>query len=178
MGDPTRLRPDEVEILVARELRKAGVELSALTVRARTSLTKGGNDYVMEMLGSARIAGSDRRLLVECRREGSPVRADAVRALGAKLGSGAAEHGLMFSTSGFEAEAVRAARTHGIPLLAVADGRAAFARSPWASGGQPPAWIPEYMSELVDLDAGGQLRRHLVLADQPRAILDRLTPEA
>jgi len=78
---------------------------------------------------------------------------------------------MMFSTSGFEPEAIRTARTLGMPLLAVADGKTAFARSPWGMAGDPPAWVPEYMAELVDLDVMGQTRRELLAAGGSKRIL-------
>ena len=86
----------------------------------------------------------------------------------------AAQHAIMFSTSGYEPDAVRAARAAGIALLTVADGKTAFARSPWGMAGQPPAWVPEYMAELVDLDAAGQLRHELIVSGQPERLLERL----
>ena len=174
MGDPRRLRPDEVEILVARELRKAGLEVSGLRVRGRTALSEDQGEYAVEITGVVRVDDADRRVLVECRNERQPVGPESVLALDAKLADAGARHALLFSTSGYAPDAVRRARERGIPLLAVADGRAAFARSPWSTGGQPPAWVPEYMAEVVDLDATGELRHHLVVADRPRLILDRL----
>ena len=174
MGDPRRLLPHEVEIFITRELRKAGLELSATKVRARTQLSeKGEDDYAVELGGVVRIAGADRRVLIECRNEHHPVRAEAVDALCAKLPGATAQHGIMFSTSGFEPDAVRTSRAHGVPLLAVADGRVAFARSAWGMAGQPPAWVPEYMGEVVDLDATGELRHELIVAGRPGLILDR-----
>ena len=174
MGDPRRLRPDEVEILVARELRKAGLELSELNVRARRPLSKEREEYAIELGALVRIGGADRRVLVECRSERRPVRAEAVQALSATLADRGARHGMMFSTSGYEPDAVREARACGVALLTVADGRAAFARSPWGMAGQPPAWVPEYMAEVVDLDVAGQIRHHLVVSGQPNLILERL----
>jgi Restriction endonuclease len=175
MGDPRRLRPDEVEILVARELRKAGMELSKLKVRARTPLSKAHDDeYAMQLSGLVQVGGADHPVLIECRSERQPVRADAVRALSAKVAEQKAKHGIMFSTSGYEPDAVREARAHGVPLLSVTDGKEAFARSQWGMAGQPPAWVPEYMAEVVDLDVTGQLRHHLIISGESRLILDRL----
>jgi hypothetical protein len=106
---------------------------------------------------------------------------ESVLALEAKLADAGARHALLFSTSGYAPDAVRRARERGIPLLAVADGRAAFARSQWGMGQQAPAWVPEHMAEVVTLDATtGEIRRELIVAGQPALILDRLTtqPEA
>jgi hypothetical protein len=202
MGDPRRLLPHEVEIFVTRELRKAGLELAGLKVRARVRLSeqapppkssarsgpksllrpesdpegakRSDDDYAVEISAVVRVEGAERRVLIECRNEARPVRADAVEALSAKLPAAKAQHALMFSTSGYEPDAVRVARAHGVPLLAVADGKTAFARSSWGMAGQPPAWVPEYMAEVVDVDVTGRLRHELVVSGQPRSILDRL----
>ncbi|MDQ4081065.1 MAG: hypothetical protein M3125_09925, partial [Gemmatimonadota bacterium] len=73
----------------------------------------------------------------------------------------------------FEPNAIRSARTLGIPLFAVADGKTAFARSPWGMAGDPPAWVPEYMAELVGLDMAGQPRHELLATGGAKRILDR-----
>jgi hypothetical protein len=57
-------------------------------------------------------------------------------------------------------------------LLAVADGKSAFARSPWGMAGDPPAWVPEYMAELIDLDAMGRPLRVLLASGGSKRILD------
>jgi hypothetical protein len=175
MGDPRRLRPYEFEILAARELRKAGIELSTLKVHERTPLSKGSEDeYAMELTGLMRVRGADRPVLVECRSERQPVRPEAVRALSARLPQWRAQHAIMFSTSGYDPAAVRDARASGVALLAVADGKAAFASSEWGMAGQPPAWVPDYMAEVVDLDVAGEVRHRLVVSDQPSLVLDCL----
>ncbi|HJR42019.1 MAG TPA: restriction endonuclease [Gemmatimonadaceae bacterium] len=179
MGDPRRLRPDEVEIFVTRELRKAGIEVSRLEVTGRDRRDERGEEgFTIEMSGVMRVHDADRSVLVECRNQRDPVRPEDVEALAAKLAAAKADHGMMFSTSGYDPVAVRDARTRGLPLLTVADGKSAFARSPWGMAGQPPAWVPEYMSEVVDVDVTGKLRHHLVVADRPELILERLGAEA
>jgi len=202
MGDPRRLRPDEVEILVAREMRKAGVSISNPRERRRTRLSKEDDSFAMELGAIIRVEGEERRVLIECRSERALVGAAAVRALHERLAAPEEDaprrllgpppspspaaaappplrHAIMFSTSGYEPDAVREARRLGVPLLTVADGKAAFARTQMGTmAGDPPAWVPEYMSEVVDLDAAGGLRHHLVMAGRPQIILDRLTPSA
>lgn len=177
MGDPRRLRPDDVEIFVVRELRKAGLYVGKLVSRRPTPLS-ADDEWTMELNGVLRIDGVDRRVLVECRSESNPVGGDAVHALGGRVADAAAERAVMFATSGYEADAVREAKARGIPLLAVADGKAAFARSQGGMAGQPPAWVPEYMAEVVDLDMVGQPRHHLLVADRSDLIVDRFKPAA
>ena len=178
MGDPRRLRPDEVETFVVRELRKAGLVLSKLKVLARQRLSKDKDEeYSMDLSVLISIGGADRGVLIECRSEHNPVLAEAVLALSTRLQSAAAQHAIMFSTSGYDPGAVNEAKQHGIPVLTVADGKSAFARSAWGMAGQPPAWVPEYMSEVIDVDVFGQLRHKLVMSGKPALILDRLNKE-
>lgn len=173
MGDPRRVRPDELEILVARELRKAGVELSAPRLLARRSLSKDGSEYVAELGAVVAHNGAGRDALIECRNEPHPVAAAAVAALQAKLLARAHADrepplGIMFTTSSYERDAVRDAKAAGIALLTIADGRVAFLRSQWAMGTQPPAWVPEYMAEVVDLDPAGSVRQQPLVGGGPK----------
>jgi restriction system protein len=177
LGDPRSLLPHEVEIFVMRELRKAGLVPSAMKVRGRTHTPGKSDDYVVELGCSLRVGDADRYVLIECRNERAPVSPTAIEALQAKVVQAKAQHAMMFSTTGFETDAIRAARTLGMPLLAVADGKTAFARSPWGMAGDPPAWVPEYMAELVDLDAMGQPRHALLASGGSKRILDRLATE-
>ena len=176
MGDPRRIRPDEVEIVVARELRKAGAQLARLSERGRRPLTPDdAGEYVMDLEGSG--------LIVEFRNEAGLASADVVRALAqrpsdlpawdapkrllpapddAPATTAGVELRVLVSTTGFEPAAVAEAQTLGTVLLRVADGMAAFRRSQWAMGEQPPAWVPEYMAELVDVGPEGAVRYELI----------------
>lgn len=174
VGDPRSLLPHEVEIFVVRELRKAGLEPSAMKVRERAHAPGKSDDYMVELGCSLRVGDADRYMLIECRNERAPVSTTAVEALQAKATQAKAQHAMMFSTTGFDLDAIRAARTLGMPLLTVADGKAAFARSPWGMAGDPPAWVPEYMAELVGLDATGKPRTELLASGGSKRILDVL----
>jgi hypothetical protein len=174
LGNPRSLLPHEVEIFVTRELRKAGLVPSAMKVRDRILTAGKTDDYIVELGCSLHIGDSDRYVLIECHNQPVPVVATAIDALHAKVKQAKADCAIMFSTTGFEAEAVRSARTLGMPLLTVADGKTAFARSPWGMAGDPPAWVPEYMAELVWLDAAGQPRSELLASGGSKRILDVL----
>ncbi len=178
MGDPRSLLPHEVEIFVVRELRKAGLEPTTVKVRDRTEPKGGQGDYVVELGCSLRIGDADRSVLIQCRNERAVATSAVVEALHAKLAQMKAPYAMMFSTAGFEPNAIRRARALGIPLFAVADGKTAFARSPWGMAGDPPAWVPEYMAEFVDLDVIGQPRHELLASGGAKRILDRFASSA
>ena len=173
MGDPRSLLPHEVEIFVVRELRKAGLEPTTVKVRDRTEPKGGGGDYVVELGCALRIGDADRSVIIQCRNERVMATSTLVESLHARLPAAKVQHAMMFSTAGFEPNALRTARTLGIPLFTVADGKTAFARSPWGMAGDPPAWVPEYMAELVELDVAGQPRHELLASGGAKRILDR-----
>jgi hypothetical protein len=198
MGDPKRVRPDELEILVARELRKAGVTLSRLAVLTRNALSsKDPGEYSVDLGAAIGDGDAVREALIECRNEAAPTGATAVQALDVRRRARPARDGpvrllapptapstaeappteprlaIMFSMSGYEPQAVRDAGSLGIILLAIADGPAAFRRSQWAVGAQPPAWVPEYMAELVDLDPAGAVRYRMLVSGTSTLALPR-----
>jgi hypothetical protein len=168
------LRPHEVEIFVVRELRKAGLEPTRVKVQDHTEPRKGDGDYVVELDCGLRIGDADRSVLIQCRNERAVTTQALVEALHARLAAARVQHAMIFSTAGFEPNAIRTSRSLGIPLFTVADGKTAFARSPWGMAGDPPAWVPEYMAELVELDVVGQPRHELVAGGASKRIVDRL----
>ena len=172
MGNPRSLLPHEVEIFVTRELRKAGLTPSAMKVRDRIVAAGKTDDYTVELGCSLHLGDSDRYVLIECHNRPAPVGTTAIEALHTKVQQARAQYAMMFSTSGFEREAVRLASALGMPLFTVADGKTAFARSPWGMAGDPPAWVPEYMAELVRLDATGQPRTELLASGGSKRVLE------
>ena len=143
-----------------------------MKVRDRELVAGKTDDYTVELGCSLRVGDNDRYVLIECRNHPDPVGTIAIEALHTKVQNAKAHYAMMFSTTGFDRDAVRAARGLGMPLLTVADGKTAFARSPWGMAGDPPAWVPEYMAEFVGLDATGQPRLELLAAGGSKRILD------
>ncbi|HUQ83738.1 MAG TPA: hypothetical protein VM076_21480 [Gemmatimonadaceae bacterium] len=185
MSDPHRIRPDEVEILVAREIRKLGVSLVRLHVTSRRALAADDDrGYVVELAGRASSGETNRDVLVEFRNETALTAVNHVRALATRVAAPETDGPkrlqphpagtpgtpcpdplrFVVSTSGFDLAALRAASALGVVPLRVADGRAAFLRSQWSMGDQPPAWVPEYMTELGDVGPTGDARYQLVSA--------------
>lgn len=166
------LSQGDVEILVSRELRKAGLALSGLHVRRRTPLAEPEGRWTMLLEGRLRVGERDAALLVECHDRAAPLGAERVRAFAEEARAARAERALMVATSGFAAAAAGEAGALGIVLLAIADGLTAWRSSPWGSG-RPPAWFPEHVGMLVTEQAG-VLRIEPLASDRPDAILSRL----
>src|SRR5437773_2053319 len=75
------LTPEHFEILVMRELRKVGLEISELRIHRRTMLPEPDEGYLLEVKGVVRGAGWERRVLIACRRQQRPIVAAEVELL-------------------------------------------------------------------------------------------------
>ena len=166
------LAQGDAEILLARELRKAGLALSAPHVRRRTALAEAEGRFVLLLEGALRIGAADAPLLVECHARAAPVDAAQVRALHELAREGAAR-AILASTSGFTADALAAAAPSGLALLEIVDGTDAW-RSAGLGAGRPPAWFPELVAQMVEADEAGLARRTLLQAGVAPLLLDRL----
>src|SRR6266481_4302573 len=75
------LTPEYFEILVMRELRKVGLEISGLRIHRRTMLPEPDEGYLLEVKGVVRGTGWERRVLIACRRQQRPIVAAEVELL-------------------------------------------------------------------------------------------------
>ena len=173
MGELPEVTPEYFRILVVRELRKAGLDVSEPNVLRRSELPEPERGFVLEL--AIELSRSDppwrRRALTSCRRQEGPVRRDVIDDLATRLGAARAEVGLIFSTAEFGADALAAAREHGIALLRLVDGRRVFDTSGWGQEGHYPAWLPAYLVQVAAQDAAGLVRYQLLDAGRPEQIL-------
>src|SRR5207253_7014732 len=67
------LTPEHFEILVMRELRKIGLDVSELRTHRRSMLPEPERGYLLELKGVVRGTGWQRRTLIACRRQQRPI---------------------------------------------------------------------------------------------------------
>jgi restriction endonuclease len=160
--------PEYFQILVVRELRKAGFEVGEVRVHRRSELPEPQRGFVLELTAALASGAWGKRALVACRRQDDAGRAgrDVVEDVKSRLADAQAEIGIIIATTEYQDEAVTAAHHAGIALFRVIDGRKAYDRSGGGGGyGTPdhyPAWLPAHTVEVVDRDAGGQIRARLL----------------
>lgn len=177
MSDPQQLPPDQFGVVVLRELRKAGFDVSPLLRERRSSLPGDEDaykiDYQLSLTGPG--AAVPLNLLIECRRQADPVGRSEVESLRKRAEENEMTAAMLFTTSGCSKEAAVHARAHGMALFRVADGRAAWTRSAWG-GPSAPSWLPEFMLELAGMGPAGDVRYDLIQAGHAGKVLERLTP--
>lgn len=176
MAQLPEVTPEYFQILVVRELRKAGFEVADAGIRRRSELAEPERGFVLELLVDLTVPGESRRALVVCRRQDGPVRGDTIEALRSARVDIRADCGMLFSTADFTADAVRAGQDAHIALLRVVDGRSAFDTGSRGPSGHYPAWLPAYLTQVVEQDGAGQVRYRLLAAGRPEMILERVRP--
>jgi hypothetical protein len=177
MAELPDVTPEYFEILVLRELRKAGLEVTGPRVHRRTELPEPERGFLVELLVSLRRNTWQKRALIACRHQVGAIGAEAISALAPHLAEAQAEVGLLFTTAAFAPDALAAGDARGIALLQLVDARATFDSAGWGAPGHYPAWLPAYQVQVADLGPGGQARARLLEAGQANIILERLKGE-
>ena len=178
MSDLPAVTPDYFQILVVRELRKVGFDVGQPRVHRRSELPEPERGFVLEL--QIRLSrpgaggGSTWRAVAACRHQSGSIGRDIVESLRNRLPEIPADSGLVFATPDFTADAVTAAHEAGIALVRLVDGRSAFDMSGWSTPGHYPAWLPAYLSQLIDRDIAGQPRARLLEAGGVDMILESL----
>ena len=165
------LTPQHFEILVVRELRKAGLDVAELRIHRRVTLPEPERGYLLELSGVLGGTTGQHRTLIACRRQQAPIGRAPVESLRDHVTEARAAAGLLFGCAEFAPEALTAALDADLALLRVTDGRSAFDTSGWGSPGHYPAWLPAYCAQLVKRDPLGEARYHLLEPGQGDQLL-------
>ena len=168
-----QLTPAYVEILMVRELRKAGLEVSEVQTHRRADLTEPARVFVLELLAWLRQADWRRRALVVCRRQETLLTEAAVESARDRCQRAQAQVGILFSTADLEPSALIAARRSGVAVLRIAEARAAFDASGWGPAGHYPPWLPAYIAQTATLDPAGQIQYHWLEGGHWNRIVDQ-----
>jgi hypothetical protein len=173
---PPAVTPDYFEILVVRELRKAGLNVADVRKQRRAELPEPERGFLLELLAWLSREAWSKRALIACRRQdgGAAVGRVAIDDLTQRLGPAQAEVGLVFATAEFAPDALAAAEDVGIALFRLVDARTAFDSAGWGEPGHYPSWLPAYLVQLADRDQAGQVRYRLLEAGGAGLIVDRL----
>lgn len=155
MGGPPDITPEYYQILVVRELRKAGLDVGEPRVQRRSELSEPQRGFVLELLVSLSRSGWHKRALLACYRQDDPVVQEIVAGLPARVAAAKAEVGVVVATVEFDPGALAAAHQAGIILLQVVDGRKAYDLSGWTTPGHYPAWLPAHGLQLIGRNADG-----------------------
>jgi hypothetical protein len=173
MSDPRAITAEGCEILVTRELRKAGVEPIGLRRRSASSSSIREHIFQFDLLGKLRAYEHSWSVLIECRNSIHAVGVDDVEALRARAQTLKAPSSILCATSEYRIDALQRAAECATLLLRVVDAQSVLVAAGTIAPGQLPSWVPEYTLQIVSARTPMQQPR-LVEADQPELILGEL----
>ncbi|NKE64070.1 restriction endonuclease [Lentzea sp. PSKA42] len=164
------ITPGEFEEYVAGELLGAArSQVDGLVVSAHEKVTGVDGVYEFDATVRYRFAGMDFLVVVEAKLHRNPIKRELVQVLRQKVQSVGAHKGVLVATSAFQAGAVEFARTHGIALVTVAEGRFVFTTRDTGKAARPA---------LVACFHGGAGVRGMMLAaddeDHPECVAEFL----
>src|SRR6266702_7456258 len=168
------LTPEHFEILVMRELRTIGLDVSELRTHRRSMLPEPERGYLLELKGILRRTDWQRRTLIACRRQQRSIGSVEVESLKEHLKEAEVDAGLLFGAADFDPDALTTAEDTALALLRVTDGRTAFDTSGWGTPGHYPAWLPAYCAQSVTRYPLGRPRYELLQSGQGGVIVERL----
>jgi restriction system protein len=174
---PPALSPEEFELLVKRLLDAESGGLLNYRSNHRESIVGSDGTYEFDVTFRFSAAGVDYLTLVECKFHKNRVKREVVQALWTKLQSVGAHKGLIFATSGFQSGAIEFAKSHGIALVAVADGRTSYLVKRKFSDAEPIPWelVPDNIPKVVGWVIDGN--RMSSIADNDGRRLRDLVPD-
>lgn len=166
---PPTLSPEEFELAVKSVLDDQGHGLEDYESKHREVIPGSDGDYEFDITIRFSAFGASYLTLVECKRYKNRVEREKVLALWTKIQSVGAHKGIMCATAGFQSGAVEFAKSHGIALIEIADGRSAVLAKASIPGLMdhpfpPVAWLIDENSCSL-LDNRGD--RRLSLVDLP-----------
>ena len=171
MSDPRSITAEAFEILVGRELRRAGIAPVELR---RRNMARAGDaaGYTFDLQGRLEAYGRRWSVLIECRNRNEDLRPADVHELRARADAARAVSALLFTTTEIDPDAATAARAAAIPLLRLVDAHSALIATGAIQEGPLPAWLPEFTIEILTAEG-----RQLAQADDPELILRELRAE-
>src|SRR5438477_10939835 len=102
MPELPELTPEHFEILVVRELRKVGLDVSELRIHRRATLPEPERGYLLELKGLLSGTAGPLPALIACRRQQAPVGRAAGESLREHVKVAEAGAGVLFVAAGFE----------------------------------------------------------------------------
>lgn len=148
----TDISPTDFEKLVHKYLTNLGKDLSSFKSKHNLKIKKHDGTYQIDVYAEFDAFGSKIKVLVECKKYKNPVKRETVQLLFDKLRATGTQKGMIFSSSGFQAGAIKFASEHGIALIKVFDGKLNyFTKSMGSEPVQIPEWIdfPRYQGEFT-----------------------------
>ena len=176
------ITPGEFETFVAELLTAASPRVSRFRVEQHETIPGVDGTYDFDCTVRYELAGMEFLVLVEAKHHANPIKRELVQVLYQKVQSVGAHKGVMVSTAPYQRGALTFARTHGIALVTVTEGRFTFETR---ARDQPPPLSREDAFNLYGIptfvghaygpgDEPGSTSVHLMSTEHPKYIAECL----
>jgi restriction system protein len=172
---PIDLTPQEFEEEVERLLRQLGVGLFALETRRLERIDGSDGSYEIDVTARFEALGANFLVLIECKHHKNPIKREVVQILYDRIRAVGGQKGMIFSTSSFQRGAIEFAKAHGIALVQITDGQAAFATRSTEERALRPSWAQKYAGWIVGLNNTGDQALRLIFERNPQILLERFS---
>ncbi|OLT04002.1 hypothetical protein BJF77_17465 [Kocuria sp. CNJ-770] len=123
---PADMSPADFERFVVETLRSINQDVDDLKVTLHELVKTSDGTYDMDATMRFRLGGMDFLVLVEAKKHTHLIKREIPQILHQKVQSSGAQKGLIVSTTPFQRGALDFAKTHGIALVTVTEGRFIF----------------------------------------------------
>ena len=169
LSDNVNLTPEEFEIEVHNLIEMSGLGLTDFKVQRLEKLAGTDGEYEIDVTARFRALNVDFLVLIECKHHRNPIKREVVQVLYDRIRAVGGHKGMIFSTAKFQSGALEYAKTHGIALVQIADGRTAFATRGYGNL-NTSFYIPEYVGWVVTLNEDNQERLMLIHHSEPQKL--------
>lgn len=183
---PPDITPAEFETFLAEIFGSVKESVESLDVRVRDRIQGVDGVYVFDVTIRYRFAGADYLTVVEAKMHKNPIKRELVQILHSKALSVGAHKAIIISTARYQRGALELAKTHGIALVSLTEGRFTYETR---AAFPPPVLSREEATERMGLRAfvghaygsgenTGSTSCTLISVEHPEYVKALLLPEA
>jgi restriction system protein len=166
------LTPIQFEREVKAILDKVNAKIISFDSKHLEKLSGNIGEYEIDITIRFEALGVKYLTLVECKHHKNPIKREVIQILHDKIRETGAHKGIVFATTTFQRGAIEYARSHGIALIKIAEGKAFYEVRGSHTRAEPPPWanIPPYMGYSVELSDSGSLLYSTVSTRNPELL--------
>lgn len=108
--------------------------------------------YKIDVTARFEALGVEFLILIECKHHRYPIKREVVQILYDKIRATGAHKGILFATVGFQRGAIEYAKSHGIALVRIVEGKLTYEVKANIGPVEPPPWakIPKFVAEYIE----------------------------
>lgn len=155
----TEISPTEFERLVHSHVVRIGKNLKTFKAEHNNKLQTHDGVYQIDVTAKFEALGVEFLVLIECKHHKHPIKREVAQLLYDKIRATGAHKGIIFATVGFQRGAIEYAKTHGIALVRIVDGKLTYEVKADIGSVEPPPWvkIPKFVLHYIEQESQNEI---------------------